>query len=207
MDGNSSTKRKSFPDVTGNGTHSGPLWGPGKDTSGRRLVKAAPGAAAACWVHCLGVCTSWEQRQRSPPGGTQVLTETVCLSDCVPRGGPDGQHTHPGSPTVTRQTDRRGDTHTQDPAGWTLAASAPYRVTFRLLLAPLQQSVALGAAVFPGQGGQGVSSFHTSQERRAQSKEKMLTFRTTNTQAITNQTGKAKGLPSEIRKKQPDQSH
>lgn len=35
------------------------------------------------------------------------------------------------------------------------------RVTFRLLLAPLQQSVALGAAVFPGQGGQGVSSFHT----------------------------------------------
>lgn len=37
----------------------------------------------------------------------------------------------------------------------------PHRVTFCLLLAPLEQSVALRAAVLPGQGGQRVSSFHT----------------------------------------------
>lgn len=39
--------------------------------------------------------------------------------------------------------------------------SVSYRITFRLLLAPLQQCVALGATIFPSQGCQRVSSFHT----------------------------------------------
>lgn len=35
------------------------------------------------------------------------------------------------------------------------------RIAFCLLLAPFQESIALGAAIFPGQGSQRVSPFHT----------------------------------------------
>lgn len=42
-----------------------------------------------------------------------------------------------------------------------IGSTAPYRITFCLLLTPFQECITLRATILPGQGCQGVSSFNT----------------------------------------------
>ena len=68
---------------------------------------------------------------------------------------PTGTQARPGQYTCRTQAAARPSLLDAD-------GPRPYRVALCLPLTPPEESVALGAAVFPGQGRQGVSSFHTS---------------------------------------------
>lgn len=140
----------------------------------RKLCLRSERPAGCCWWGYL----SSEQRGGALPQDMQFCTSGGGWSaDWLPPHRPlsgnlwDAHNSNPGTPDGWQchaHWPRRAQEYTEHTLPWTASARAagkqvdtPYRVAFCLLLAPFQQSIALRAAVLPGQRSQRVSSFHT----------------------------------------------
>lgn len=131
------------------------------------LGKRIPRKLCLGWKRPAGCCLGRLHLLWDLPQDAQFCTSGRGAVAGVQTGShPTGLHLDTSGPRTTPILAALKDgnaTHAGLDAQEHTERTPPYRVAFCLLLAPFQQSVALGATVLAGQRSQRVSPFHTRQ--------------------------------------------